>query len=687
MGLCPRCLFANLVDPTETAPTQEKGSGVPLNVGSRVGDYELLEVLGCGSQGVVWRGRHCEMDREVALKLLLEPSAFHVRLFQREVVAIAKLDHPNIVRILEVGEHQGYPYFTMDLMSGGSLDGFEGEPRRAAELMEKVARGVHHLHQREIVHRDLKPANILLDRSGEPKVTDFGVAKHTDKEHLLTRTGVMIGTPLYMAPEHVDGHPTALSDVYSLGVILYEMLTGSLPFEGKELIKHIKNSPPKDPRALNPRIERDLALICLRCLEKDPEHRYGSAEALAVELRKYLDGRPIEGASRAERAWRWCLRHSVKAALVLAASWLLPIAALGAVWTERQEEVKESSRISAGAVAEMVLSYLRDLSDDVHQEAADPRLGRILEEADEDDQALDKSKQQLNAICDEMYSRHKDPSPTTGGHDDSPYYVWFIQDKGGNQRGHVTHLKGFNRSYAGRDYFLQAKALGEKGLRQTYVSYAFKGVPRGLYEFAISAPIYGSDNKWKGVLVAAVATKVKLGQLILDDGQRTGVLAAPLDPTSGQDTSIVPTPRPEPPEYRIVRHPDYTNHGEAIELENRQVSKIGWDSQEGDKHVTHWYHQELNSTRWWGSSDDYADPLSKGHRRIAGFAPVGHTGFVAIVQSNPGRVPGLEKWLPRRRAPWAAIATAPGVLLVLFAAMYDRRRRARRAPRKSAAAT
>ncbi len=365
-GLCARCVLkialqmppegsvAGVADPggmdkpsrgdATAAPDGKKATRAAELLGE-LGDYELLEEIGRGGQGVVFRARQKSLNRTVALKVISLgqwASKAHLKRFRLEAEAAARLEHLGIVPIHEVGERDGQCYFSMKFIEGGQLDEVtKREPmsiRQAVELIAKVTRTVHYAHEHGILHRDIKPGNILLDQKGEPHLTDFGLARLVETESTVTRTMEVLGAPSYMAPEQAVGDNAAISsvtDVYGLGAVLYQLLTGQPPFAGGttyETIKLLLDTEPRQPRQLNPKIDRDLSTICLKCLEKDPTRRYPSALALAEDLERWLKHEPIQARRTGifARGKKWVRRNPSRAllaaslvALAAAAGWIV----------------------------------------------------------------------------------------------------------------------------------------------------------------------------------------------------------------------------------------------------------------------------------------------------------------------------------------------------------------------------
>jgi tRNA A-37 threonylcarbamoyl transferase component Bud32 len=338
--------------------------------------------------GIVYKARQISLKRIVALKMIRAgqlASPEDVRRFRIEAENAATLDHPNIVPIYEVGEREGQHYFTMKRIAGGSLAQnlglFAHSSRAGARLVAKVARAVHHAHQRGILHRDLKPPNILLDARGRPHVTDFGLAKRVEGDAGMTQTGVAVGTPSYMAPEQAAGkkHLTTAVDVYGLGTILYELLTGRPPFWAPTVVETLRlvlEQEPARPRTFNPRLDRDLETICLKCLQKDPGQRYTSAEALAEDLDYWLAGEPIEGrrTSIAGRAIKWTRRNRLVATLLALSTLALlgMVGLMGVLWVNAEKRAK--------AVHEREIAQTQLLEAEREAEIAQKRLAEVQDQ-------------------------------------------------------------------------------------------------------------------------------------------------------------------------------------------------------------------------------------------------------------------------------------------------------------------
>jgi tetratricopeptide (TPR) repeat protein len=382
-------------------PTSSEYDGTPSAVLSpddalpEVPGYTVEGVLGHGGVGVVYRAFHLRLHRPVALKMLLAKA--HAlptdrERFECEAEAVAALQHPNIVQIYEVGDVCGQPYFTMELVDGGSLaEKIQGVPqpaREAVQLLATLAEAVHVAHQRGIVHRDLKPGNILLATDGTPKVTDFGLARRMDGSVGLTINGALVGTPSYMAPEQARGDKSAIgpaTDIYALGAILYELLTGRPPFRAESAtatLQQVVADEPVSPMRLNPRVPRDLETICLKCLHKEPHKRYASALALAEDMRRFERGEPIKArpVEPVERVVRWVRRRPVLAAALALGVLLATGLVVTVVWWHGQRAALSAAAV---AYAEADLDESERLRDRGEFEASAAVLQRAKDRLDE----------------------------------------------------------------------------------------------------------------------------------------------------------------------------------------------------------------------------------------------------------------------------------------------------------------
>ncbi len=448
-----------------STPSGFQAAGLPI-----VSGYALLSELGRGGMGVVYKAKHEKLKRIVALKMVSihprDDSQGLVR-FQAEAEAVARLHHPNIVQIFEVGEQDGSPYLALEFVTGGTLKNrLDGRPqpiRAAVQLVQQLARAVHAAHQRGIVHRDLKPANILLQPTppaenwyaasagaieanqvyGVPKVSDFGVAKRIDDGDAPGCYGGIVGTAVYMAPEQAKGQPEEIgpaADIYSLGVILYEMLTGRPPFissSAVDVLRQLRSDPPVPPRQLRREIPRDLEAICRRCLEKDPRQRYPTAQLLADDLGSFLEGEPVRARppGPVERLWNWSLKNPVPSTLLLTISAVL----LFGQWSLHRlaDQMVESTTKESAAQQTELIKVVNSLYTDVAARAKKAgvvvshkypelegsipipakftiELGQRMQiraEGDDHDRGLDQSFLQLKLYSEHPFQHRNDSPP------------------------------------------------------------------------------------------------------------------------------------------------------------------------------------------------------------------------------------------------------------------------------------
>ena len=387
-GICPACLIqAGLASPSITAVTNTLGSEVEppetrtINpvAGMRVryfGDYELLEEIARGGMGVVWKARQTSLNRIVALKMILSgdrASEREMERFRREAESAANLQHPNIVAIHEIGQRDGQHYFTMDYVEGLNLSAVvSGKPlsaQRAAGYMKTIAEAIHFAHQRGTLHRDLKPQNVLIDAQDQPRITDFGLAKIIGEDSRLTESGAIMGSPSYMPQEQACGRQDLVgphSDVYSMGAILYELLTGRPPFQASTTmatLRQVVEDNPQPPRKLNPSVRPDLETICLKCLEKSPQMRYASARELAEDIGRFLKEEPIHARPVAvsRKVQQWFKQHPLFLAGAAALLLLALTASTYGLWQQNQYLLWHAANPQTSPVKGPRTAYARSL--------------------------------------------------------------------------------------------------------------------------------------------------------------------------------------------------------------------------------------------------------------------------------------------------------------------------------------
>jgi len=670
-GLCPRCTLRSAL--AHDIENESRISTFPLQFAG----YDLLEKLGEGGMGVVYKARQVGgIERVVALKRIRDgefANAAARRRFLAEAKAAVDLRHAHVVPIYEVRDRDGEPYFTMELMSGGTLaeriTRF-ADPKQAAILVAKIARAIHAGHLKHIIHRDLKPANILFDHHDEPHIADFGVAKRIDKE-AGTSTSMVGGTACYMAPEQVDGRAkrdTTAADVWSLGVILYEIVAGQRPFYGPtplDVHRRVVEDEPEPIERVRKDVGRDFGTICHTCLQKEPERRYISAEALAEDLERYVNGEPplARRPNPLVRAARWCGRHPAMTALFGTAALTLVSfsvwAAISAVEQERarRQEVLAANVFAARAVAGTVLAQLREYADTVAEEARDPELAELLEHRDDE---------QLTERCKAFYDRH--------GAKNSGIDFWFFMSDDGFGRGHTPapkYGKTYYQDFRFRDYSRGAVALPETLSHPVYVSRVLQSNADGSYKLAIVSPIRNSHGEFKGLLAAMLTTNRHFGALELSDDRRIAVLAVRRDRDLPTD--------PLPDEHILLVH-DGVAHGEGIVVESNALRRL--TARRDAAKISPQDQLHLPPADWVEAEDDYMDLLAKPDSTgkhgpwLAGVAPVGNTELAVIVQTRVEDATALDRSPLRVLAAWSI-----GGAVLLFAvllAMLRTRENARR---------
>ena len=533
----------------------------------RLGDYEILEPLDAGGEGMVFRARHRLNDHVVALKMLppgrnRDKNAIH-RL-REEARAIAALRHDHIVPIHFVGEEGGTWYYTMPLMPGGSLKGrrgaSKGEIPGVVRLLKQVARGIHHAHSRGVLHLDLKPANVLLDHLGRPYVSDFGLALRVEEgeveadsgpqtpvsESTDTLTSVSLtspqirGTAPFMSPEVASGKTSVFStaaDVYGLGALLYTLLTGRAPFEGRsfaETLKYVTTETPNSPRKLNSKVDRELEAVCLKCLEKDPAARYASADAFAADLARWLRGEPTQAGSPnwPKRAWFAVCRHPWMVGLSLAGALAIGLVTqIGSLSSLHTAGARDAHRL-AGYIGKELEIVRRGLID---SQSAPELMIALLDQ----DPGSPQQRQMLDAF---LQRKTADFQAWFGLGIGSPLMNIFVLDSQAILRADTGAAgSAIGRSFAERDYFRHFLDCNDQfNIRnpEVYVSKAFHSLKDGRYKIALAIPIRQEQGALAGVLVANITLAARLGMVDLTDEPIGATISAPMDWSYGEQEGV-----------------------------------------------------------------------------------------------------------------------------------------------------
>jgi eukaryotic-like serine/threonine-protein kinase len=649
----------------EYVPSSGPGSSVALPPGERFGEYELLgEPIGSGGMGVVYRARLMGTSLVVALKQVRVQAGASTTRFREEIETAARLKHPNIVPVYHVGEHSGRPFFTMALIEGGSLDQkmklLRDDFPAIAKVVRQVARAVHYAHQRRVLHRDLKPSNILIDEAGDPHVADFGLATR------LTESGATVdilpveGSLPWMAPEtlRVDSILTTAVDVWAIGVILFELLTGERPIASqhpKQMMEAILSQPIPEIRQLNPRVPRDLEAVCRRCLERDPEKRYESASAIALELDRWLRDEPVRArrTSRTERLARWTRRNPAEAIGVVLLMVLLTTAAVIAWGLAHEQDVQtrrvvcEDNEYAAELAAGAFLRRIDQQRVNIQELASDRGLLQACESVDHREMTR-------------LLRQAVEAPNSTGSLEMASLYVL---DGSGRMQAiwpERTQIVGEDFSY--RDYFHGALARAHlKGRERVHLSRVYRAKNDSLDKLAVSIafqPKVGGPN-W--VLAATIPTDPTFGLGVHDDHRHKVVLLAPRETErdATQDLTM---------QYSVIVHPSYARGDESIDFPKDGLRKVF----------------RSDGQPRFAPIDDYLDPVRIRYpdcdgRWLAGFAQVEGTDLIVLVQQRYDDAVGLNRSLLRRLFLWLS----GGLLLGFLVFVLVQQIRAARSSRNS----
>ena len=643
------------------------------STGTPFGDYLLFDELGRGGFGIVFRAQRRGSSEFVALKQMRawEHSTLEERrAFLTGAEFAARLEHRGIARVLEVGQVGNCPYFTMELHDTDLhrvLNQGQPSQARAARWMQQVATAVHHAHTREVLHRDLKPANILLDGSGAARVTDFGSAKRLSKDGQCLESGSrLIG--LYMAPEQASGEArdlTRRADIYSLGVILYELLTGQVPYEqlafADWISELVSSRPVPSPRELEPRLSRELELVCLKCLEKDHNRRYESAAQLAEDLDFVLHGwrtRHARPESWLSRMHTWTRSHPLQSAMLAGVALFgvaLAITAVSLLESDREQEQSalETNAFIANSQAGALLSQLREFADRTERCAKRPGTRALLlaGEIREDGSALESCVRGFHAV--------------------------YVADNDGRLLSQFPlPVSVLGRNYEFRGYFRCARELALQGASGACLGPAYLAESNGQLQFAFAAPVYASTGEWIGNLVSGLEVDSAIGQLKMQDAPGSGRIVALLGPRD-RDRS---TPEPRRASFDFIVHPRLS-HGQEVPLHEPSPAALdrafGLAVTPGEQFSLRWAPPLLVR--------NYHDPLLEpAWTSLAAFAPVGRTGYVVVVETSHDAVRRDGRALAKKLAWRVGAPLGVGLCLLAFALFSTvRRKRGLEAPRRS----
>ncbi len=560
-GFCPQCLLdLALQAKGETVVETLPENSCTTHTGRVFGNYDVLEQIGQGGMGVVYRARQRGLGRVVALKLMLAGSRAteaEIKRFHTEAKAAATLKHPHVVAIHEVGEHEGQHYFSMDYIEGRSLaEVVRRTPlpaARAARYVKLIADAIHYAHERGVLHRDLKPHNVLIDAQDEPRITDFGLARQIDVESDLTISGAVLGTPSYMPPEQAAGKRREIgraSDVYSLGAILYDLLTGRPPFRAEtplDTLRQVIDTEPAPPRLVNRKIPRDLETICLKCLAKTPAQRYASAQELADDLGRFLRQEPIHArpVSSLGRVWRWSRRQPALAGMAGAVGVLFLL--LGVAAFLLRHDVGVGVLDNAQAKAGWVAGELLRLRLVVHGMASSPELAKLITAND------------LPALTTFLAGRLGPPNANL------PSWIrgqnWVIMTNGWTMLRWPEPGKERNllQDRSARDYYAGALARAEvPGIDAVHVSQLYRSAEDDHYKFGASEVVRDAKGTVVGVL-ALMLRPVNLAEALGTANDRTKTVifgvwdqSTELDPQDARAEGGT-----NQPEFVIWYHPEF----------------------------------------------------------------------------------------------------------------------------------